>query len=208
MKPSFTLNKTIACAATVISVSLLVAACGGGGGSSSATPAQTLSSVLNDAPPAGVCYNASPSNLSGVTDASGSFKYQTGDTVSFWIDGSGSGCVSATSASNTSIQLGSYVPTGEQTFVLNLTTGQPTSEILMALNHAVSNTNSMDVSNLVIAPAQVAKLNSFITSNGTLPSGSGSVDLLFQDVQSSTVLSGGTAPAYATSLTKIGRAHV
>lgn len=72
----------------------LAAGCGGGGGSAT-TPAATVTpplaatqaAVFSDAPVIGLSYSASPSGVSGVTDALGLFKYAPGDTVTFSVAG-------------------------------------------------------------------------------------------------------------------------
>jgi hypothetical protein len=163
---------------------LVLTACGGGGSSSSVTTAPTnLSSTFLDAPVTGLCYSASPSGKSGVTDSSGNFSYLENDTVTFWVDGSGSDCNGTTSATATSVQLGSITPTGVQSFVLSLPQGVQVSQTLTALN--IGSNSAMNVGGIKVASTDVANINTFISSGGnTLPaSASGSVDLLFKNVQ-------------------------
>lgn len=183
-------------------------ACGGGGGgggsSSSSTSSVTPSAaVLNDAPVKGVCYSASPSGLHGVTDAAGTYQYQAGDNVSFWIDVSGAGCgtTPANHTSTTAIALGSVIPgtaaagTTVQSFVLSLETGPQAAETLQALNHGSA--SSMDVSGIVLPATQVTNVNTYIAAAGdtTLVSGTPTVDQLFYDAQqNATVASTPLAP--------------
>ena len=58
---------------------------GGGGGAPSA--AAPLSGVFVDSPVQGLGYSATPSGLSGVTDANGRFNYNAGDTMTFTLYG-------------------------------------------------------------------------------------------------------------------------
>jgi hypothetical protein len=58
--------------------------CGGGGGSSSSASNSTGNFI--NSPTKGIKYTASPSGLSGTTDADGSFSYRVGDTVTFSLD--------------------------------------------------------------------------------------------------------------------------
>jgi hypothetical protein len=63
---------------------LILIACGGGGGSSTSSNAVQTGSFV-DSPVSGLTY--ATATQSGVTDAAGSFKYVTGETVSFKLYG-------------------------------------------------------------------------------------------------------------------------
>ena len=83
---------------TVGLVSLLaIGACssggndGGGGGTPSV--AAPLQGVFVDSPVQGLGYSATPSGLSGLTDANGQFNYNPGDTVTFNLYGRAIGAV-------------------------------------------------------------------------------------------------------------------
>lgn len=77
--------------AAALALALPLAACGGGGSGGNGgndddvidPPPPTLTGVFLDAEVAGLAYSASPSGLSGTTNADGQFSYRTGDTVSF-----------------------------------------------------------------------------------------------------------------------------
>ncbi len=53
-------------------------------GSATTTPS-TLSATFVDPPTKGLYYTDSPSGITGTTDATGAFNYQSGDTVSFFV---------------------------------------------------------------------------------------------------------------------------
>lgn len=73
-----------------LAIGLLLSACGGGG-SDDATGTTTppppvvgsATGVLTDAAVQGVAYSASPSGVTGTTDAQGQFRYTPGDSLSF-----------------------------------------------------------------------------------------------------------------------------
>ena len=67
--------------------------CGGGGGSSSSTTNGTLTGTFIDAPVKGLSY--STATQSGTTDINGSYKYKSGETVTFKIGNLILGSVSA-----------------------------------------------------------------------------------------------------------------
>ena len=74
--------KSLAC----IFSAIVLTACGGGGGTTSTGGGTTsYTGTYIDSPTKGLSYSASPSGLSGVTDASGTFAFNAGDTVSFAI---------------------------------------------------------------------------------------------------------------------------
>jgi hypothetical protein len=113
------------------------------------------------------------------------------------LDGSGAGCSGTTASSTTSVVLGTYAPTGAQTFVLNLLQGEQVAETLNALNYGSA--SSLKVSGLKISQTQVTNLNNYILSLGASSSG-GSVDQLFSAVQAGTTLASGATPAFVVSL--------
>lgn len=59
-----------------------LAACGGGGGGGGGSPTPNTG-VFIDAAVEGLSYSATPSGLSGITNADGEFQYEDGDTVAF-----------------------------------------------------------------------------------------------------------------------------
>jgi hypothetical protein len=186
-----------------VAASLILASCGGGGGGSSAViaPPTYLRSQFVDAPVAGLCFSDAPSGTTGITAADGSYKYVAGDTVNFWIDGSGSGCTGSTATSATSVSLGSTLPTGATTFVLTLNQGQQAADTLTALN--IGTMAAMNVAGLKLTVADVSYLNAYIASSGTsLPgAAAGSIDAFFSTVQADTTTGASNSPpAYVTAV--------
>ncbi|UVT14777.1 MAG: hypothetical protein H8K04_13115 [Nitrospira sp.] len=71
-------------------LAVMTAACGsdGGSGNNETSPVATaLTGVFLDSPVQGLGYSTTPSGLSGITNASGQFSYNSGDTVSFNLYG-------------------------------------------------------------------------------------------------------------------------
>lgn len=71
-------------------LAVMTVACSSDGGSgSNETPsvAAALTGVFLDSPVQGLGYSTTPSGLSGITDASGQFNYNSGDTVTFNLYG-------------------------------------------------------------------------------------------------------------------------
>lgn len=66
-------------------VVILLAACGGGGGGGTTQPDGPEQGRFIDSAVAGLYYEASPSGLTGFTDADGIFEYEAGDTVEFFL---------------------------------------------------------------------------------------------------------------------------
>lgn len=64
---------------------ILLSGCGGGG--SSDDPPTELTGTFVDSAVMGLYFEATPSNVSGFTDANGNFQYRAGDTVAFYIGG-------------------------------------------------------------------------------------------------------------------------
>ena len=144
---------------------------GGGGGGGGAT---SITGYFVDGPVKGISYACSPSGLSGVTSATGSFTCQTGDTVTLRL-----------TVGTSTLTLGSVaVPSvsGASIPVTMLANGLQAAEILQALNHG--SMNAMDVSAVSIPPAVAAQIDSYISSGGTLPSGQSSDDQFLAYIQS------------------------
>lgn len=134
---------------------LALSACGGDSSSSDESN-NTLTGQFIDAPVSGLAYSASPSGLTGTTDALGSFNYKVGDTVSFAIPG----------GSGPSVTLGS-AKGAIKIFVLDLANGLVVSQVLHMLNVS-TNPNVMAVGGLTLPPFVATSLNDFITSGGQL----------------------------------------
>ena len=171
----------------------VLASCGGGADSGMAGSGgtATFSSTLNDAPVKGVCYMSQPSGLHGVTDASGSYSFKSGDSVSYWINLDGTGCNSTLPTSTNGVSLGAASPNGNahQTFILSLSEGAQVAETLQALNHG--SVSSMDVGGETIADTtKVSSLNAYISSNGASQATSSAIVTLFQGVQGAATFGG------------------
>jgi hypothetical protein len=187
-------SKKLAASMLVVVAATLVA-CGGGSNPQTVAP---LTAQLTDGPVKGVCYLASPSGLSGSTDAAGSYNFKAGDSVAFWIDTSGAGCGStpATSSTTTGISLGAVTPTTtatgttQQTFILSLSTGAQAAETLQALNHGT--TTNMDVSGVTLPAANVRDINSYVASAGGSTGTASTVVTLFTAAQTAATVSGAT----------------
>lgn len=136
-----------------------MAACGGGGGGTTTT---SYSGVFYDAPTQGLSYISAPSGLTGVTDSSGTFRFQAGDKVTFSIS----------TGSDTSIAIGSVSPptpanTSSSAIVpvLSLPNGTQVAQILQTLGGTGAAINvTGTASNLT--SSQAAIVNSFISSGG------------------------------------------
>jgi hypothetical protein len=145
----------------------LLTSCGnGGGGGSVATSidtSPTLTGFFIDAPTKGLTYRATPSATSGTTDSEGKFNYKAGDSVSFSIP-TNSGAIS----------LGSTIvstPSGSNAVVsvLSLPNGTQAAQVLQTLNKGT--VSNIDVSDIILSAAEVAKLNSYIANpTATAPS--------------------------------------
>ena len=167
---------------TLLAISLAAAlsGCGGGGGgttTSSVTGTTTapLTATFVDPPTKGLAYSDSPSGLTGITDASGSFAYQAGDTVSFSIP-----------TTQGSISVGSYQPIAPQNggsavlSVLALPNGSQVAQTLQLLNHSGSQTEE-DVSGLSLSAVDVEDIKDFL-KYGSAPSGL-TADQIFASAQ-------------------------
>jgi len=141
----------------ILNICLLVLSACGGSSSSSDGRNNTLTGQFIDASAvSGLAYSASPSGLTGTTDAQGSFNYKVGDTVSFSIPG----------GSESSVILGSASGSSEIN-VLDLANGLVVSHVLHILNVSTS-PNAMAVGGLTLPTPVATSLNNFITSGGQL----------------------------------------
>lgn len=170
-------------------VALCTAMFGCGGGISTSASG-ILSGNFVDAPVKGLCYNASPSGLSGTTASDGGYQFKKGDTVSFAIPNDGS-C-----SSTNAISLGAIVAVDPSetvnslTHVLGLPNGRRIAEVLNALN--LGSSTSMDITNLSIPTGQASRLAAYM-NNGALPTGIADNGTLLQSVQAATTHPTGTA---------------
>jgi hypothetical protein len=122
--------------------------------------AATAAGVFIDAPTRGLSYVASPSGLSGTTDATGAFSFQAGDTVSFTLGAGSAG----------SLSIGSVIPSvpssgAAKLFVLALNNGVQVAQVLQSLNHGSA--SAMNVSGLTLPAQDLSNLNNYIASGGT-----------------------------------------
>ena len=129
---------------TLLSIAVL-SACGGGGGGSSDT---TSSGTFINSPTKGIKYTASPSGLSGTTDADGTYSYKSGDTVTFSLDLGAS-----------TVTLGSTSSPSATTSVLSLTVpngGDPlaVAQVLETLDKSTTD-GKMDVSSISLSAGAV-----------------------------------------------------
>lgn len=184
------------CALTAVTALLI--GCGGGGGSgSTTTSAATLTASFVDAPTKGLSYTASPSGLSGTTDANGSYQFQAGDTVTFTLP-----------VGSSSITIGTVTPTsGEITFVLNLAHGEQVAHVLQALNHAAG-TSNLDVSGITLSSTDSNTLNAYIASSGTILPGIATVTPTAITNALAAVQAAATLPAGATVRTQANAAFL
>ncbi len=191
---SFRLNSLV----PAMTCAAVLSACGAGGAGDGS--AAFLNSTFLDAPTAGLCYSASPSNKTGTTASDGTYEYRPGDQVTFWIDGGGSGCANTTANSPTSVRLGSVVPTATRTFVLAFQEGPQIADTLTALN--VGSASAMNVGGLKLNATDVGNLNNYVSNSGVLPpTANGSIDTFFSGVQANTILaSNSNTPAFVTSV--------
>lgn len=146
-----------------------------GSGSSSAT---TYTGTFIDAPVQGLSWNASPSSLSGTTDANGTFSFKAGDTVTFALN----------VASSSTVSIGSLQPAAPasgtaELFVLSLANGLQVAQVLQSLNHG--QVNAIDVGGLTLPAKDVTSLNDYIVSGGAvLPAGAANNLQMLSGVQS------------------------
>lgn len=146
-------------------------ACGGGTSStSSSTTDSTSTSVAAvttysgqfiDAPTKGLLYSASPSGLTGTTDASGTFKFQAGDVVTFEIPTSGG-----------NIPIGVHSPTtptsATEISILHVSTMDNGTQIAQTLQSLSNGTKDMlDLSNVKLTADEKNQFATYISSGAT-----------------------------------------
>ena len=139
-----------------------LASCGGGGGGGSSTT--TYSGQFIDAPTKGLTYTASPSGLTGTTDANGTFKFQAGDVVSFAIP-----------TSSGAISIGVHSPptpaSSTESAILHVSTMDNATQVAQTLQSLGGTGNVIDVSNVTLTPTEKTQINDYIASGAatTLP---------------------------------------
>ena len=131
------------------------------GGTPPPPPATTYSGQFIDAPTQGLSYSASPSGLSGTTDADGTFAFRAGDKITFSLNLGGSNVVNIGISPVLAEPSGSSLPL----FVQSLPSGLQVAQVLQSLNHGSA--SAMNVSGLQLPAADTTDLNNFITSAGT-----------------------------------------
>ena len=151
--------KSLAC----IFSAIVLTACGGGGGTTSTGGGTTsYTGTYIDSPTKGLSYSASPSGLSGVTDASGTFAFNAGDTVSFAIT-TPNGTISAgstTPATPTSASVPAVVS------VLSMKNGVSIAQTLQSLGGtgAVIDVSSTVANVASLSSNQMTAIHSYVTS--------------------------------------------
>lgn len=141
---------------------MVFSGCGGGSGSTGnpVVAATTYSGQFIDAPTKGLGYTTTPSGLSGTTDDNGTFKFQSGDTVSFFIP---------TSSGN--IDIGSAKPVtpsaNSEVSILHVTTMDNGRQIAQTLQSLGGTGSTIDVSNVAgVSADDVAKIKDYIATGG------------------------------------------
>jgi hypothetical protein len=178
----------------------------GSGSSGSGSSATTYSGSFIDAPVQGLSWNASPSSLSGTTDANGTFSFKAGDTVTFALNVGSSSLVNIGSLQPAAPASGSA-----ELFVLSLANGLQVSQVLQSLNHG--QVDAIDVGGLTLPARDVTSLNDYIVSGGAvLPASAANALQMLSDVQSdsnassagfSFVDQGGTSASAAMTALKV-----
>jgi hypothetical protein len=171
----------------ITSFAAVLSACGGAGGSSS-----NFKGNFVDSPVKGMCYSASPSGITGTTDAAGTYEFKAGDTVSFAIPNNGSCTSGSTISLGSAVAVDPSLTVNSLTHVLGLPNGRRMAEVLNALN--VGTNDNMNISNLSIPPMQVSRLTNYI-NNGTLPADAADNGALLQSVQAAVTPPTGTTYA-------------
>lgn len=139
---------------TAVLALLSLVSCGGGGSSS----ASNSTGTFVNSPTKGIKYSASPSGLSGTTDADGTFSYRSGDTVTFSLD-----------LGAQTLTLGSTSSPAAATSILSLTVpngGDPVAvaQVLETLDKS-SVDGKMDVSGITLtAGAALTAISSALSS--------------------------------------------
>lgn len=207
--------------AIFLACGLAITGCGGSGssnsGSSNSSVTATHTAIFSDAPVSGLTYKASPSNISGTTNAKGEFDYKTGDSITFSVAGITLGTVSNLSATSTSSSPTIITP-------INLVAGAADAsnpaviaigQLLGALNN-VAVSVGQGINGMFVVPtvtglgaAQAATVTTLLnalkgsqitTSNLAAALVSGGV------IQSAIVAAGGTVPTAASTQSNIAHA--
>lgn len=153
--------KIFRCFVGLLAIVGFLVSCGGGGGDS----AITYTGRYIDAPVKGLSYLASPSGLSGLTDADGKFNFKGGDRVSFNLVTTGGNINVGSTAPATPSSPAVNVPVS----VLTLPNGVQIAQILQSLGGTNS---SIDVSpvnpnvSALTSSADVLSINKFISTGG------------------------------------------
>lgn len=201
-----------------LACSLALTGCGGSGSSNSG-PAPTSitathTAIFSDAPVIGLTYKASPSNISGTTNAKGEFDYKTGDSVTFSVAGITLGTVSNLSATSTSSSPAIITP-------INLVAGatDASNPTVIAIGQLLGALNSVAVSagqgvngmfvvptatgpNAAIVTALLDKLQSANLTTSTLATALAPSGL----IQTAIVAAGGTVPTATSTQSNIAHA--
>lgn len=166
----------------------LVSCGGGGGGGSSVT---TYSGQFIDAPTKGLTYTASPSGLTGTTDANGTFKFQAGDVVSFAIP-----------TSSGAISIGVHSPatpaSSSESAIVHVSTMDNANEVAQTLQSLGGTGNVIDVSNVTLTSIEKTQINDYITS-GAVTTPPAKLTVSSGDALSNAMSSLGNLPAKANS---------
>jgi len=105
-------------------------------------------------------YSASPSGLTGTTDASGTFKFQAGDVVSFEIPTSGG-----------SIPIGVHSPatpsSSAETSILHVSTLDNGTQVAQTLQSLGGTGSVIDVSNVKLTAEEKTQFATYISSGAT-----------------------------------------
>lgn len=144
----------------------VLVACGGGGGGTTTSSATNYTGQYIDAPVKGLSYTASPSGLTGTTDANGNFSFQAGDTVSFNIVTPGGNISAGSVAPATPTSSTTSVPVS----VMALSNGIQIAQTLQSLGGTgtsidVSSTNAKVAA--ITTATQVTDVNTYVSSGGT-----------------------------------------
>lgn len=153
----------------VMLFSFAIAACGGGGGGTSTPSTPTpQTGILTDAAVGGVAYTTAPSGLTGTTDSSGAYKFNSGDTVIFKLGSLELGNVIATGiVSPTDLAKGDANKLQNLLVVLQSldADGNPNNGIVIPPAAAAAVTTAID---LTVAPASLdtTALQTAMTAGG------------------------------------------
>lgn len=121
----------------LLSLYVMVTGCSDGTGSAPVYGEATLNLAL-----LGVCFEAQPSGINGMTDVAGRYRYSVGDSVRFWVPASGNECraTQAQGSETSGFALGLISPRGMldgsvlATFLPRFATGRQIVQMSQALN--------------------------------------------------------------------------